>query len=133
MTSPSTSSDPFNPYAAAHVSPNGMGDARPTGLQIVEDEGRVGAFKGKVALVTGGNGALGVETIRALRVTGARVFFTARNQDKIGETLSALQDQDSEVVGLIADFESFDTVRAAANEFLRQSDRLNIFIANAGT
>jgi len=133
MSSSSTSADLLNPYVEAHASPKGAGDARPTALKIVEDNGRVGAFKGKTALVTGGTGALGIETIRALRATGARVFFTARNQTKIDETLRELREEDGEVIGLVADFESLDTVRAAANEFLRQSDSLSIFVANAGT
>lgn len=40
-------------YAAAHASPKGPGDARPTALTVVKDEGLVGQLVGKVFLVTG--------------------------------------------------------------------------------
>ena len=49
--------------------------ARPTA-----DEALQGIdLTGKVALVTGGNSGIGVETVRALANTGARVIFTSRN------------------------------------------------------
>jgi hypothetical protein len=39
---------PPAPYAAAHATLNGPGDARPTAMQIIEDEGLVGKLTGKV-------------------------------------------------------------------------------------
>ena len=53
-------------YAEAHNSPKGPGDARPTAMQIVEDEGLVGKLSDKVFLVTGVSSGIGVETMRAL-------------------------------------------------------------------
>ncbi|KAH7103460.1 putative short-chain dehydrogenase [Auriculariales sp. MPI-PUGE-AT-0066] len=126
--------DPFAPYAAAHSSPQGEGDARPTALQIVHDNDRVGAFRGRSALVTGANGAIGFETVRALKATGARVFFSARDQDKVQQVLGRLENSegDGEVVGLTADLEDLDAVRDMAKKLLSQADSLSIFIANAG-
>ena len=40
-------------YAAAHADPQGPGDARPTALTIVKDEGLVGKLAGKTFLITG--------------------------------------------------------------------------------
>lgn len=36
-------------YAAAHKTPNGPGDERPTALQIIQDEGLIGQMKDKVS------------------------------------------------------------------------------------
>ena len=69
-------------YAAVHASLNGPGDARPTALQIVEDEGLIGKLSHKVFLVTGVSSGIGVETLRALHATGAHVYGTVRNVPK---------------------------------------------------
>ncbi len=69
-------------YAAAHVQPAGPGDARPTALQIVSDEGLLGALPGSVFLVTGCSSGIGVETARALHATGADVSLTVRDVAK---------------------------------------------------
>lgn len=58
-------------YSAAHADPDGPGDARPTGLDIVEDKGREGTLADQVMLITGCSpGGLGVEVARALHLTG---------------------------------------------------------------
>ena len=69
-------------YAKAHENSKGPGDARPTALQIVEDEGLVGKLADKVFLVTGVSSGIGIESMRALYVTGGHVFETVRNLDK---------------------------------------------------
>ena len=77
-------------YAEAHQDPHGPGDARPTALQIVEDEGLIGKLSGKVFLVTGVSSGIGIETMRALYATGGHVFGTVRNLEK-GEVVPEYQ------------------------------------------
>lgn len=71
-------------YAEAHKPENtkGPGDARPTALQIVEDEGFTGKLPDKVFVVTGVSSGIGVETMRAFYATGGHVFGTVRNMEK---------------------------------------------------
>lgn len=56
-------------YAAAHKNPQGPGDARPTALQIIQDEGLEGKLQDKTFLITGCSSGIGVETARAVAAT----------------------------------------------------------------
>ena len=51
-------------YAEAHKNNTGPGDARPTAIQIVEDENLVGKLTDKVFFVTGVSSGIGIETMR---------------------------------------------------------------------
>lgn len=111
--------------------PDGPGDGRPTASQIVEDNNLVEGLNGKVILVTGCSSGLGIETARALKATGAKLFVTARNQKK-GE--DALKDvlEPGKVELLDLDLNSLESVRKCAKELLSKTSSLNIVINNAG-
>lgn len=118
-------------YAAVHQSYKGPGDARPTALEIVQDENLEGGLTGRVVLITGCSSGIGIETARALYAAEATLYLTARDPAK---AMSALPDIiTSERVHLLElDLMSLESVRRCAAEFLRSSQTLNIFIANAG-
>jgi NAD(P)-dependent dehydrogenase (short-subunit alcohol dehydrogenase family) len=118
-------------YAAAHANPQGPGDARPTALQIIQDENIGAKLLGKTILITGCSSGIGIETAKALHTTGAILYLTARNIDKAKTALGDLVTQPN-VHLLKLDLNSLSSVRACAKEFLSQSSQLNIFIANAG-
>ena len=46
-------------YAEAHKNPQGPNDARPTALNIVEDEGLIDKLADKVVLITGASSGIG--------------------------------------------------------------------------
>jgi NAD(P)-dependent dehydrogenase (short-subunit alcohol dehydrogenase family) len=89
---------------------------------------------GRVAVVTGGNGGLGLETVRALAAAGAHVVMAARSQSKAaGATASirqALPDASVEVVAL--DLASLASVRGAADAIASRHATVDILINNAG-
>ncbi|KAJ6111781.1 short-chain dehydrogenase [Penicillium sp. IBT 18751x] len=85
----------------------------------------------KVILITGVSSGLGVETAKALFVTGATLYLTARNLEKAKKALGDMAES-PRVHLLELDLESLDSVRNCAKNFLSQSKSLNIFIANAG-
>ncbi|KAF2680051.1 NAD(P)-binding protein [Lentithecium fluviatile CBS 122367] len=122
----------FTQYAAVHQEPKGPGDARPTALQIVKDNGLEGKLNDKVVLITGCSSGIGIEAARAMKATGAHVFATARDMAK-GE--NALFDilEPGKLDLLQLDLNSLASVRQLAATFLEKSgNKLNILITNAG-
>ncbi|KEF60408.1 uncharacterized protein A1O9_01969 [Exophiala aquamarina CBS 119918] len=120
-------------YAEAHAVSNlaGPGDARPTALQIIKDNDLEGKLSDKVIFVTGTSSGLGIEIVRALKATGAKIYATARNLDKAREALSELIEP-GKVELLPLDTSSLASVRSAAKEFLSKESQLNLLINNAG-
>jgi NAD(P)-dependent dehydrogenase (short-subunit alcohol dehydrogenase family) len=119
-------------YAEAHSNPAGPGDARPTALQIIKDEAIEGKLVGKVIVITGTSSGIGIETARALSLTGARLFLTARDLDKAKSALDGVFERDR--VGLVEmNNTSLSSVRAAAKAILQKSNgQVNILVNNAG-
>ncbi|KAH7080608.1 short-chain dehydrogenase/reductase-like protein [Paraphoma chrysanthemicola] len=119
-------------YAEAHVNPNGPGDARPTAIQIINDEGVQGKLAGKVVVITGTSSGIGIETARALSLTGAKLLLTARDLSKAKTALDGILEPGRiELVQM--DNTSLESVRAAAKTILEKSNnQVNILINNAG-
>jgi NAD(P)-dependent dehydrogenase (short-subunit alcohol dehydrogenase family) len=124
-------------YHDSWVNRSGPGDSRPTALQIVKDEGLVGKLTDKSVVITGCSSGIGVETLRAMHATGAKIFATARNevtlQKVIKEISSSDPDNKAPIVPVIIDLESLDSVRKGAQSILDKSNgKVNILITNAG-
>jgi NAD(P)-dependent dehydrogenase (short-subunit alcohol dehydrogenase family) len=89
---------------------------------------------GRVAVVTGANGGLGVEVARALAGAGAHVVMAARNQDSTAAAreaiLAAHPSASLEVVPL--DLASLASVRRAGEAILAAHPRLDLLVNNAG-
>ncbi|SPJ76900.1 related to reductases [Fusarium torulosum] len=118
-------------YVTVHESPNGPGDLRPTAMQIIKDEQLQGKLAGCNAFLTGCSSGIGTETAKALHLAGANLYLTARNLDKARAALGALADSDRLTL-LQLDLESFDSVRACAEQFWSKCKTLNILVLNAG-
>lgn len=118
-------------YAAVHQNSKGPGDARPTALDIVNDEGLQGKLADKVFLITGCSSGIGIETAKALNTTGAKLFLEVRDTAKGEAALSDIL-KPGHVELLKMDLNSLDSVRSAAEDFKKKSKVLNILINNAG-
>lgn len=126
---------PIAPYANDHRDTNGPGDARPTALKIVRDQDLDGKLSGNVVLVTGGTSGIGFQTVRALHVTGADVYFTGRDIQKGKEAEEELRrdGKPGKVEYMQMGMDSLRSVREFATEFLKRTGgQVNILICNAG-
>lgn len=88
----------------------------------------------KVAIITGANSGLGLESTRALAAKGATVVMACRALDKAerakAEVLQSVPDARLDVMKL--DNASLASVRAFAAAFKAKYDRLDILLNNAG-
>ncbi|KAN0110274.1 NAD(P)-binding protein [Hyaloscypha variabilis] len=123
-------------YVSSHISPQGPGDARPTAIQVIQDEGLVDKWTGKTVLVTGANDTTGLETARALHLTGARTFLTTRSAEKGAVAVRSIIDSNggekAGVEAITMELGDLSSVRNAAKEFMSRSESLNVLVCNAG-
>jgi len=89
---------------------------------------------GRVAVVTGANGGLGLETARELASEGAHVVMAVRNEQKAQEAVedirASVPDAALELVSL--DLGSQASVRAATEQIVRAHERVDLLVNNAG-
>ena len=125
---------PYRPYLERFSDPQGPGDQRPTATEVVKDQHGEGKLQGKVILITGGTGGLGLETAKALQLTGAKIFVTARSEEKGKAAVEAISQDDTGVTAefIVMDLASSKSVRSAAADFKARSSRLDVLITNAG-
>ncbi|WYZ44437.1 hypothetical protein EsH8_VII_000873 [Colletotrichum jinshuiense] len=118
-------------YAESHAKPNGPGDARPTALQIIKDEGVEDKLKGEVIVITGTSSGIGIETTRALAATGATLFLTARDVAKAKSALAGIfEPSRMEIIEM--NQASFSSVHAAAAAILAKTSKIHLLVNNAG-
>lgn len=125
---------PFRPYLERFRDPQGPGDQRPTAIEVVRDQHGEGILHGKVILITGGAGGLGLESAKALQLTGAKIFVTARSEEKGKAAVEALSQGETVVAPefIVMDLASSKSIRSAVADFNARSPRLDILITNAG-
>ena len=78
--------------------------------------------------MTGGYSVIGIETVRALCSTGAKVVVPARDMAKAKANLADIPDVRLEIMDLL-DPKSIETF---AGRFLRDKEKLHILVNNAG-
>src|SRR5262245_66557909 len=89
---------------------------------------------GKVAVVTGGNGGLGLGIARGLAEAGAALAIVGRNEEKTHAAVRLLAEETGrEVHAVIADVAQAEPVARAAASVLDRFGRIDILFNNAGT
>jgi NAD(P)-dependent dehydrogenase (short-subunit alcohol dehydrogenase family) len=92
-----------------------------------------GSNAGKVMLVTGSTDGLGREVAIRLAATGAHVIIHGRNVERGQEVVSEIQAQGlGSARFYAADLASLAQVRDLANTIIRDYDRLDVLVNNAG-
>lgn len=91
------------------------------------------SLDGKVALITGGNGGIGLGMAQGLARAGARVVIAARNAQKSADAVASLQALGSDSFALEADVTNEASVAALFAQVAERCGRLDILVNNAGT
>jgi 2-deoxy-D-gluconate 3-dehydrogenase len=89
-------------------------------------------LSGKVAIVTGGNGGIGLGMARGLAGTGAAVAIVGRNQAKSDAATAELRESGAKAISVSADVTDETAVTAMARRVQREFGRVDILVNNAG-
>jgi NAD(P)-dependent dehydrogenase (short-subunit alcohol dehydrogenase family) len=89
----------------------------------------MGKLEGKVALITGGNGGIGLATAKRFVNEGAYVFITGRRDTELAEAVKEIGKNVTGVQGDVSNLADLDRLFA---QIKREKGTLDIVFANAG-
>jgi len=89
-------------------------------------------LRGKVAIVTGGNGGIGLGMAQGLADAGADIAVVGRNETKSNPAVAELQARGVRAIAVAADVTDKDAVAAMAERTVRDLGRIDILVNNAG-
>lgn len=114
-----------NNYQGALQQPTGSGfNAKSTTSDVMKGI----TLTGKIAIVTGGNTGIGLETTRTLAAAGATVIVPARDMDKAIKNLQDISNVEIAPMDLM----SQASINSFADKFLASGRQLHLLINNAG-
>lgn len=91
-------------------------------------------LKGRVAIVTGGNGGIGLGIARGLASAGANLAIAARNEAKTAKAVKGLQEEfDVKAIGAKVDVKEEGQIQDMVKKVLDAFGRIDILVNNAGT
>ncbi|MBV1932087.1 MAG: SDR family oxidoreductase [Porticoccaceae bacterium] len=88
-------------------------------------------LSGKVAIITGGNGGLGLGIAKGLAVAGAKVAVVGRRQEKIDKAVKELEAQGAQALGISCDVGSEEDVNRMVAATAEHFGRIDILVNNA--
>ena len=89
-------------------------------------------LSGKVAVVTGGNGGIGLGMAKGLAQAGATVVIAARNEGKSQQAIKELERLGGKAISIAVDVAKEDSVAAMVKATVAKLGRLDILVNNAG-
>jgi 2-deoxy-D-gluconate 3-dehydrogenase len=89
-------------------------------------------LKGRVAVVTGGNGGIGLGMAKGMAAAGASVVVAGRDAAKSAGAVKELQALGAKASAIPVDVTQEDQCRALIAETVKQYGRLDILVNNAG-
>ena len=87
---------------------------------------------GKVVIVTGGNGGIGLGMARGLAEAGASIVIVGRNEAKSGEAVAELQQRGAGAISVVADVTDKTAVAMMVERTIRELGRIDALVNNAG-
>ncbi|TKC62107.1 SDR family NAD(P)-dependent oxidoreductase [Pedobacter hiemivivus] len=114
-----------NNYQGALQHPIGSGfNVASTATEVIKGIN----LTGKIAIVTGGNAGIGLETTRVLAAAGATVIVPARDIEKAKKNLDGIPNVEIEAMDLTRP----ETIDAFTGKFIDSGRPLHLLINNAG-
>ncbi|MYI82937.1 MAG: SDR family NAD(P)-dependent oxidoreductase, partial [Chloroflexi bacterium] len=89
-------------------------------------------LEGRVAIVTGGNGGLGLAMAAGLAAAGASIVVAARNPDKTAAALAQLEAAGARALGIAVDVTEEAEIDGMVAQTLDAFGRVDILVNNAG-
>ncbi|HEY7649156.1 MAG TPA: glucose 1-dehydrogenase [Methylomirabilota bacterium] len=89
-------------------------------------------LKSKVAIVTGGNGGIGLGMARGLAAAGARVVVGARDQNKSRAAVKDLEGRGAEAMAVAVDVADEASVSTLVRTVAERWGRIDVLVNNAG-
>jgi 2-deoxy-D-gluconate 3-dehydrogenase len=89
-------------------------------------------ISGKVAIVTGGNGGIGLGMARGLAEAGADIAIVGRNEAKSATAVTELEKHGVRAIAVTADVTDKAAVSAMVAQTVRELGRIDILVNNAG-
>jgi 2-deoxy-D-gluconate 3-dehydrogenase len=89
-------------------------------------------LRGKVAIITGGNGGIGLGMARGLADAGADIAVVGRNEAKSNAAVADLAARGVRAIAVMADVTDQDAVTAMVARVSRELGRIDILVNNAG-
>lgn len=89
---------------------------------------------GKVVVITGANTGIGKETAKELARRGAKVYMACRDMKRCNEARDDIifESKNPNVYCRECDLASFESIKKFVSEFKKESNQLDILIANGG-
>ena len=89
-------------------------------------------LSGKVAIVTGGNGGLGLAMALGLAGAGSSIVVAARNMDKTARALSQIEELGAKAMGLKVDVTQESDIEEMVSRTVEDFGQVDILVNNAG-
>jgi len=89
-------------------------------------------LKGRAALVTGGNGGIGLGMAKGLAQAGASIAVAGRDDKKNASAIAALKSLGVTAIAVKVDLQDENSTRAMVEEAAQKLGRLDILVNNAG-
>ena len=86
----------------------------------------------KTVLITGANKGIGYEVARQIAEKGFHVFIGARNREAGRKAVTEIAKRDAQATFIEIDVTDTASVTAAAREFVKAADHLDVLVNNAG-
>ena len=86
----------------------------------------------KVAIVTGGNGGIGLGMARGLAEAGAKIAIAGRNTDKNASAVKEITSLGAKAIAVETDVRDATAVTSMVEAVVAEWGRINILINNAG-